>query len=170
MTMPVLLNKRIALAVVFTLSPGAAVAATAGATANVVTLRPATMVRTDDLDFGALIASATAGTVKIDPSTDARTTTGGVSVAGGAPSAARFVATGVVGLFGTIGLPGSITLVRSGGTETMTVSAVTTNGPTVRLFTGTPTLDVRVGGTLNVGANQVGGNYSGQFNVTVFYF
>lgn len=158
-----------AAAFVLAFAPATAIAATAGATANVVTLRPATMVKTGDLDFGSLIPG-TGGTVKINPSTNARSTTGGVTASGGSPSAARFVATGVIGLFATITLPNSIILVRSGGTEKMTVGTITTNGSTLRLFTGTPTLDVRVGGTLTVNANQVAGSYSGQFNVTVFYF
>jgi hypothetical protein len=153
-------------------APNAAIAATATATAtaNVVTLRPLTFVKTDDLDFGSLIASTASGTVKIDATTDARTTAGGVSVAGGAPSAARFAAAGVVGLISSVTLPTSITLKRTGGTETMAVGTITSNGPLLRLFPGNGILDLRVGGTLNVAANQAAGAYAGQFDVTVFYF
>ncbi len=126
------------------------------------------MVKTQDLDFGSLIASPTAGTVIIDPYSDARTTTGGVTLAGGSPSAARFSAAGVLNILGLITLPTSIALTGSGG-GTMTISAVTTNGPTTRLFSGTAILDVRVGGTLNVKANQTVGDYTGTFQVTVVY-
>jgi hypothetical protein len=163
-------SKSAAMAIALAFAPAVATAATASATASVVTLRPLTLVKTDDLDFGSLIASSTAGTVKIDPSTDARTTAGGVTVAGGAPSAARFVALGLVNIYSNVTLPTSITLDRTGGGGTMTVNAITTNGPATRLFPGTAILDVRVGGTLNVAANQPAGDYSGQFNVTVVYF
>lgn len=150
--------------------PGAALAATGSATATVVTVRPLTLVKTDDLDFGSLIPSASAGTVIINPTTDGRTTTGGVTVAGGSPSAAKFVALGLINVFSNVTLPTSITLARTGGGASMTVNAITTNGPPTRVFAGTSILDVRVGGTLNVAANQQAGDYSGQFTVTVVYF
>lgn len=161
-------TRYLALAIALLAAPGTALAATATTNATVVTIRPMTLVKTDDLDFGSLIASGSAGTVVINASTDVRTTTGGVTVAGGTPAAARFTGTGVLNLAAFITLPSSITLTRSGGTETMTVGSVTTNGGTTRLFIGSA-IDVRVGGTLSVGANQVAGNYVGQFNVTVLY-
>jgi hypothetical protein len=161
--------KLAAIAVTVAIAPGTASATTGTATATIATLRPLTLIQTDDLSFGSLIPSATGGTVKIDPGTDARTTTGGVSTAGGIASAARFAAAGLYNIIGFITLPTSITLTRAGGGGTMTVNNVTTNGPTTRLFAGT-VLDVRVGGTLAVAANQAAGAYSGDFNVTVAYF
>lgn len=149
---------------------GAAMAVTGSSTATVVTVRPLTLVKTDDMSFGSLIPSATAGTVKIDPTTDARTSTGGVTIAGGVPSAAKFVALGLVNIYSNVTLPTSITLDRAGGGASMIVNAITTNGPATRLFPGTSILDVRVGGTLNVAANQQAGDYAGQFTVTVIYF
>ncbi|MDB5702560.1 MAG: hypothetical protein JWL66_2759 [Sphingomonadales bacterium] len=157
----------LAIAVASMFMQDAAMAKTATATATVVTIRPMTLVKTSDLDFGALIPSASAGTVVIDPTSGGRTTTGGVSAAGGAPSAARFTGTGILNLAAFITLPTSITL-TNGGAGTMTVSNITTNGGTTRLFTGAA-IDVRVGGTLGVAANQAVGDYVGQFNVTVFY-
>ncbi|CAN5218680.1 hypothetical protein BH09PSE3_BH09PSE3_10090 [soil metagenome] len=156
------------IAVTLLAAPGAAMATTATASATVVTVQPLSLVKSDDLDFGSMIATATAGTVKIDPSTDVRTTTGGVVVAGGTPAAARFVAAGLVNVLGIITLPTSITLNRTGGGGTMTIGTVTTNGSNIRLFAG-PILDVRVGGTLSVGANQPAGDYVGTFNITVVY-
>jgi hypothetical protein len=163
-------TKSAAIVLAFQLAAGSALAATGSATATVVTVRPLTLVKTDDLSFGSLIPSATAGTVKIDPTTDARTSTGGVTVAGGTPSAARFVALGLINIYSNITLPTSITLNRTGGGAAMIVDAITTNGPATRLFPGTAILDVRIGGTLNVAANQQVGDYAGQFNVTVVYF
>jgi Domain of unknown function (DUF4402) len=152
------------------LTPGTAFAATSNAQATAVTLRPLSLVKTADLEFGSLIPSATAGTAIINASTDTRSVAGGVIGAGGAtPKAAHFTAAGVFNVIALITLPGSITLTRGGGTETMTVDTITSNGPTLRLFPGSATIDVSVGGRLNVGANQVAGSYSGTFNVTVIY-
>jgi Domain of unknown function (DUF4402) len=150
--------------------PAAASAAGSSAQASAVTLRPLSLVKTADLEFGSLIPSATAGTAIVNASTDVRTVAGGVIGAGGAtPRAARFTAAGVFNVIALITLPASITLTRGGGTETMTVDTITSNGPTLRLFPGSATIDITVGGRLNVGANQVAGSYAGTFNVTVIY-
>ena len=152
-------------------APFAAASAGTGSGAGTATLvAPLSVVKTDDLDFGGLISSPTAGTATINASTDARTTAGGVSPAGGSPTAAHFTAAGRIGAIALISLPASITLTRGGGSETMTVSSISSNGATLRLFPGTGTIDVAVGGTLNVAANQVAGNYAGTFTVNILYF
>lgn len=72
------------------LSPGGtARAATQSGTTKVVALRPPSIVKLRDLDFGTLLRPTTAGTVIISPTTDARTTTGGVIVAGGQAAVPR---------------------------------------------------------------------------------
>lgn len=157
-----------AFAALATASPARAAPAAGMGTATLVA--PLSVVRTDDLDFGVLIAGATAGTATINASTDARTTSGGAVVGGGSPTAAHFVAAGRIGALALISLPSSIVLTRGGGPETMTVSSISSNGPTLRLFPGTATIDVAVGGTLNVAANQATGIYAGTFIVNVFYF
>jgi spore coat protein U-like protein len=43
-------------------------------------------------------------------------------------------------------------------------------GTGVRLFPGTGVQTFRVGGRLNVAANQPAGNYTGTFSLTVTYF
>jgi len=158
----------LALITVFAATP--AFGATRAANASATTLRPLSLVKTADLEFGSIIPAATAGTVSIDAVSNARSKTGGVVLAtGAAPGAASFRAAGVVNVLALITLPASITLTRGGGTETMTVDTITTNGSTTRLFPGSATIDVNVGGRLNVGANQVAGSYSGTFNLTVIY-
>jgi len=158
------------LALVTALATSPAQAATRAANATVTTVRPLSLTKTADLEFGSIIPSATAGTVTIDATTNARTRTGGTVLATGAtPGAASFTAAGLVGALALISLPASITLTRGGGTETMTVNNITTNGATTRLIPLTATIDVTVGGRLNVGANQVAGSYSGTFNLTVIY-
>lgn len=135
-----------------------------------VLLRPLSIVNTDDLDFGTLLHGATAGTVIIDPFTDGRTTTGGVTAAGGAPLAARFVTYG--GPLQTLQvnrgpLP---VLTRVGGGATMNVTQLTLNGPVLRFLNAAGVVDLRVGGTMNVAANQLDGTYTGTFQIIVTYF
>lgn len=145
-------------------------AAATPAIATVTTIRPLSLVKTDDLEFGTLIASPVAGTVTINATTDARTTTGGVTAAPGAvPSAAHFTAAGLVNAIALVTLPTSIVLTRASGTETMAVTAITSNGGAVRVLPNPAVIDITVGGTLAVGVNQVPGTYSGTFNITVLY-
>lgn len=145
-------------------------AATQSGTAKVITLKPLSIVKLRDLDFGRLASGTTAGTVVIDPTTDARSTTGGVLAAGGAPLAAQFYtyATGNQTLQVTRGpLP---ILNRAGGGASMNVTQLTLNGPVLRVIAAAGLLDLRVGGTLAVAANQMDGTYSGNFDITVTYF
>jgi Mat/Ecp fimbriae major subunit len=83
----------------------AADAASGPANGRARTLRPIALSNTRALDFGTLVTGATAGTVTVNARTDARTRTGGVTLLGGAPGAARFTATGTpaVNAFITIG-------------------------------------------------------------------
>ena len=158
-------------ALVVTAFSDSATAATSAGGSVAVTLRALSVVKVNDLEFGTLVPSSLAGTATINPNTDARSTTGGaVGATGAIPSAAHFTAAGVPGAIALIALPGSITLTRIAGTETMNVTGISSNGPTLRTFPATPTIDVSVGGTLNVAANQVAGDYSGSFTVTVLYF
>lgn len=145
-------------------------AAKATGNTEAVLLRPLSIVNTDDLDFGTLLRGATAGTVIIDPFTDGRTTTGGVTAAGGAPLAARFVTYG--GPLQTLQvnrgpLP---VLTRVGGGATMNVTQLTLNGPVLRFLNAAGVVDLRVGGTMNVAANQLEGTYAGTFQIIVTYF
>lgn len=145
-------------------------AGSAGATSNAVIMRPMSIAKNADLDFGTLVSSATAGTATLDPASGALAVTGGVTSIGTSAKPARFAASGLFNAVALVLLPTTITLTRSGGTQAMTISAVTSNGPAVQLFPANKLLDIRVGGTLNIGAAQVEENYTGTFAVTVFYF
>jgi Domain of unknown function (DUF4402) len=139
------------------------------------------LVKTADLEFGTLVASATAGTVTVS-TLGIRSVTGGVTPAGGTVSAAGFAGYGrrtqqVIILFGAP----SILITRVGGTQAMTVNNFTVNpvggsGLTQlgnsgrhRISSATGLFDFTVGARLNVGANAVPGDYVGTFNVTVNY-
>lgn len=146
-------------------------AATRSAALRVQTLRPLVINQTRDLDFGVVVRSGLAGRVTVNPRTDARTRTGGVTlVPGGTPGAARFAVTGTPATLAQITLGARPTLLRAGGGASMTMPALTLNGPRNRRFTAAGAMDVRVGGALAVGANQMAGSYVGTFSVTVLYF
>ncbi len=144
----------------------------AGTTSNAsaITIRPLSLLKLRDLDFATNISGTTAGTVVIDPTTDGRSTTGGVVAAGGTPQAAQFYTYG--GPLQTIQVfRGPLPVLnRAGGGASMNVTGLTLNGPTTRFLNGAGLLDLRVGGTLAVGANQLSGSYSGTFDIIVNYF
>ncbi len=162
-----------ALAAVLALGGGvgtSAEAATQTATSKAIALRPLSILKLRDLDFGQLIAGTTAGTVILDPTTDARVTTGGTGAAGGTPLAAQFYTYGTAGLILQVTRGPLPVLARVGGGATMNVTQLTLNGPTTRVLNPAGVVDLRVGGTLAVGANQLDGTYNGTFNITVTYF
>ena len=164
--------KRVVLgaALVAAMLTSTAEAATRNANGRARTVRPITINLTRDLDFGRLIIAATNGRATINPRTDARTRTGGVTLAGGgSPGAARFVVSGTPSRPVQVTLGPRPTLTRVSGSETMTMTALTMNGGINRTLTVAGTLDLRVGGTLAVSANQVAGDYAGTFTVTVDY-
>ncbi|HEU5481800.1 MAG TPA: DUF4402 domain-containing protein [Sphingomicrobium sp.] len=147
----------------------AAIPAT-NSTGEVMVLRPLSLINVRDLDFGALIASATAGTATVDPLTGAAATAGGVTATPAPTSAARFA--GARSLRGPVQIripTAPVTITRSGGTETMIVSDWTLDGHTTRQVGINEAFEFNVGGTLYVGANQAPGTYVGTFTVTVNY-
>lgn len=174
--------KRLALpgllcALAFAAVPAHAAAASGTGTAVVVT--PLSLVNTGPLNFGNIIPSAAAGTVAINENSGTRTATGGATLAGGLVGRASF--TGLTGGWGIVQvqIPGTVTLTRSGG-GSMNASLVLSNMPGFT-FVNQPTNKITlvgagnvfsfaVGGTLNVGANQQAGSYTGTFTVTANYF
>ena len=146
------------------------VAAPTPAYANALITHPVSIVKTSDLDFGQLTSTA-AGTAVIDPTANSIAATGGVTLVGTQWSAGEFTgAAGGASVVVLIKLPNQpVTLMRQGGTETMTVSNLTLQGQNKRTLATLQSFTFRVGGTLNVGANQAEGVYTGIFNVDVQY-
>ena len=138
------------------------VQATADVTATL--LAPISISSSGDMDFGTMVTTGTAGTVTVTPA-GARSSTD-VDLLGGVPSAASFDVTGEGANTYSITLPSSATL-TSGG-DTMTIDTFNHDaGGTPTLSGGSDTFNV--GATLNVGATQAAGTYSGTFSVTVNY-
>lgn len=154
-------------------TPAAAarVQASPKSTGKATLVKPLSLLKLGDLDFGRIASGATAGTVTVNPNNDARTSTGGVTLMGGTPLAARFISYGTQGsLLIVTRTANPILVTRVGGTETMLVDTLILNGPTVRAIAANGTMDLRVGATLSVAANQVEGNYVGDMDVFVNYF
>lgn len=144
------------------MNASAANAATATATAKAKILAPLTLTNNTDLDFGTIVSGGSASTVVV--------TTGGAATCGsgltciGTTSAAGFTLGGTNGASVGISGPATVTLNSAGNsmTASLTYSATTV---TLNATGGT----FSVGGTLNVGAGQLAGNYSGTFIVTANY-
>jgi Domain of unknown function (DUF4402) len=160
----------VACALLGAVTPFSADAATAPSGAKAITLRPLSLLKLRDLDFGTNISGTTNGTVVVDPTNDARTTTGGVTAAGGVPLAAQFYTYGGPLQNVQVNRGPLPVLNRAGGGATMNVTQLTLNGPTLRFLNAAGLLDLRVGGTLEVTANKLAGDYSGTFDIIVTYF
>ncbi len=142
-----------------------AAAPPARATAQLVV--PTSVRLLNNLNFGNIAVTA-AGTAVITP-TDVITTTGGVSSLGGNPYSAMFEAVAPIKSVVHIRAPNkAITIVRVGGTETMTVDNWTVTGGT-RNVVAKELFQFNVGGTLHVNANQAEGTYVGTFTVDIQY-
>lgn len=155
---------------------GPAYAADTNVTVNAAIVRPNTLIKTDDLDFGTLISGPTGGTVSINAVTGARTTAGGATPVGAGTQRAVFQGTGGLLLI-TVSGDSSVTLVRAGGgapnmTATLVRAASTSGGGIALLGASLLPSGVQtyyIGGTLTVPANQPAGDYSGTFTLTVNY-
>ena len=145
-------------------------ATTVSGTGKATIVTPLSVVNTDTLRFGAVIPSASAGTVTVDAFTQARTSTGGVTAYGGLVTAGKFAGLSDGTTHLKIDVPvGSITLTRVGGGATMTVDNFALNGNKNDWVVGSTVFTFQVGARLNVSANQMAGTYTGTYNVTVNY-
>lgn len=149
--------------------PGTAWAQSATGQGEAVVVRPLSLVNTEDLRFGSLIAGGTGGGAVISQTSGARMVTGGAT---GAPSdfgPAQFVAAGLANIIAIISVNNSTTINRVGGGASMAVADIATNRAAITLLPPGGVLDINVGGRLIVGANQMPGDYAGTFTLTVIY-
>lgn len=168
-------------AMAFGATPAQAQSASATGGTEATVLRRLSFIRVDDMLFGRIIPGTTAGTVVIAPN-GTRTGTGGVILLPGGtghqPSA--FAGWGTQNQNVQISMgSNSVTLTRSGGTQTMvmdtfiigsTPTAQLTTVPRVfRISSATGVFEFPLGATLRVGANQVSGLYQGTYSLTLNY-
>jgi len=136
------------------------------ATANIIA--PIALTKVTDLVFGDIVPNATASTVIMN---NAGTITGGTGTAlASTRNSAIFNVTGQAGRAYTVSAIGDITIGNVLGAP-MIINSTSdcgggAGGCVIAAVGGS---QVRVGGTLNVGANQVAALYTGNFNVTVTY-
>ncbi len=143
--------------------------------ARSVIVRPLSLVNTEPLDFGYILPGATAGTVVVNPNTLATAPTGGVTLLGGNPRPAQFYSYGGPRQYVVITHGPLPTLLHTNGIDTMRVTDLSFNGPEffgagVRYLGTMGFVDIKVGGTLQVAANQPEGDYSARSNVTINYY
>jgi hypothetical protein len=135
---------------------------------NATIVSPISFTQGAPLEFGAILTSASAGTVSIAATAAGTATSGGGATAmangGITPTAAKLNISGSGDFAYSLSVPPSVTL--NGPGQPMTAS-LSPDGTPSSLVNGTSTR--YIGGTISVGANQTGGAYSGNFSVTVDY-
>jgi hypothetical protein len=144
---------------------------TVSGAAQAVILTPLAIAPIDALSFGQLTRPTAAGTVVLSPS-GTITTTGGVITSTAIAQTVRrgpgtFAVVGEAGRAFSVNLP-TVAILRQ-GTRNMRLSAFRSNWTSGDVFSPTRTYALSVGATLNVGANQTTGTYTGTYVVTVTY-
>jgi hypothetical protein len=155
--------------------------ATVSSTANASLLVAMSLSEASPLNFGSsLLTSAAGGTIVLHSNSTNRDYTGGVatSAATPAPSAAAFKVVGTKLETYAVVLPSLVTVWHtsiSTGVHTMDINSMTArfNGAVSNATTSTlasnGTDSFTLGATLNVQEDQIGGQYSGTFQVSVDY-
>jgi hypothetical protein len=149
--------------------PGALNAATISATVDAQISTNATLSASTGMVFGDMTAGNLGGTVVLDPD-GRRVSTGTVSL-----NRASVSSPATLSLAGTpngtysIVLPSNVVL-SDGGANNMLVTDFTSFPDVGGQLNGSGVATVKVGGKLNVGANQGFGNYSGSMTVVINYF
>lgn len=138
---------------------------------------PLSFIQTEELSFGQIIASNTAGTVTVAPN-GSRTRTGNITLLGASHQPAEFAGMGAFNQRVQVSL-GSNSIFLTGPGVRMrartfvigsTPTAVLTTTPTVfRIAGATGAFRFPVGATLEVGANQAPGTYRGIWTITLNY-
>lgn len=121
--------------------------------------------KTADLEMGAVTPGDAAGSITVSPEDTGRRASGGVSAAASSYGAARFAVSGSAAVDVTrlrVSLPDRIVLSGGSGGETLTARDFTG-----RLVGSGAAMELLVGATVDVGAGQPAGRYTGTFAVTV---
>jgi hypothetical protein len=143
------------------------------AEARGLVLQRLTLTRVQDLDFGTVVASATADTVTVNPTTGGRTLggSGGVALVATNPgSRGLFTGAGDPGVVVQISLTPPVGGVVVSGANSIPVAMVfDQGGSTSRTIGATGSFNVGVGGTFSIAANQANGLYKADFTVTAQY-
>lgn len=153
---------------------------TASASSEIAVVEPLQLVKTGDLDFGTIITRSTAGTVTVDAASSNCTTTGGI-VHVGSCAAATFSGYGTRNQLVILraqnptpltgpGAPMTLSNFQFHGNPDLALVLQLFGLQVMRINPSTGIFDFRVGGRLNVNANQAPGTYTGSFEVRIDYF
>lgn len=170
------MQKKLSLAVSLLLTPfilqqsvQSVQAATETVDINATIISAITLAETQPLSFGSIMPGTGAGTLTIDPSSGAESATGGIVTTGVSPAVIQVTAEPGLQLLAST--DSSVTLYS--GADTMVVDGFNiqtpTGGDNTVLTLSSNSEDVMIGATLQIGANQPPGNYTGTFTYTVDY-
>jgi hypothetical protein len=149
--------------------------ASAQAWAKGTVVQPVSLIWQQDLDFGTVVSTATAGDVAIDANTGGRTVGGGVVPVASFPGdRGLFQGAGAVGQTVQLTLSAPTTLVSTTNPADLIVvnsMVLDTCNCTVdsRVIGPSGVFMVGVGGDFAIGANQAAGLYRSHFDVTAVY-
>jgi hypothetical protein len=159
----------IATAVAAAAVPAPALAApTTSANGRVLLLLPLTLTKVDDLKFGTVVSSAVAGTVTINAATGVRTHNGGITAVASDPGQrALFAWAGTPGQQVSFDLTYPATL-DDGAGHSVQVALLYLESAS-KFADSAGVVQVGVGGSILISANQEEGLYSNTFDVTANY-
>lgn len=148
--------------------------ATQSTTASVKIVQPITLTKDADLAFGTIVKPTSgSNTVTIGTGSDTPQLGGGgdAALATSTTSRAAFTVGGEGGQTFSISVPSSVTMTRSGGSETLsvTLTASGSSGTLSGTMGSAGSATFKVGGAFTVASTTVSGSYSGSFNTTVAY-
>jgi hypothetical protein len=146
--------------------------------AEITIVRPLSFVIDDNLDFGRLIPATVAGVVTMAPN-GTRTATNGIVLVGAGHKAASFAGQGTFNQRVDISIgansifitgPGAPMRVRTFVIGSTPTAVITTAPSRFRIAAANGIFSFPIGATLEVGANQAAGTYSGTWSITLNYF
>lgn len=139
--------------------------------AEALLLKPLTLTKLQDLDFGDIIPSGTGDFVTINADTGARTTDKAILLPSNNGHRAEFASAGLnnVRVVAVLGPPRDLT--NAAGDKLRLTRLMLDNGdfPIRRLTPTSQVFFIGVGGTVYVRPDQEEGTYTGTFTLTVVY-
>lgn len=158
--------------------PATAQQATTPGRTEAIILRPLAFFKDEDLNFGSIVPAVTAGTVRLRPD-NTRSATGGIILVGNSHEPARFTGLGRNNQNVTISMganaifitgPGAPMSVRDFEIGSVPNTVILSTAPLrFRINSPTGAFNFPLGATLEVGANQAEGDYSGTFTINFNY-
>jgi len=146
-------------------------ASTAPMTSKALLLKPLTLTKLDDLDFGTIIPSGSGDLVTVNADTGARTSPTAGLVTTDPGNRARFASSGLNNTFVVLQISPPTDLDDGAGNK-LSVTRLDLDQGGNPLRTLTPASQVfflGIGGQVYVRSNQPEGNYSGTFTLTANY-